>query len=208
MTKEDKYKVISRSVKELLIDYLESLEIKETYIYAIFQCLPLPTHKFEFLSWIVEKVNEGHQLEIGEMIMKANLIGDKDTQSFTQEEDSESDTSLTDIQHLYLRKMYLMGLTPGAKPYQSSKIIADVMSVYIDSYSNSVTEHVDDFYALAQSWRIKEPLIECLGNIGSPELTEYEYSGAASPSFTEAVLTEAGVRYIIEHDVMNMSFAL
>lgn len=116
-------------------------------------------------------------------------------------------TKLSDIQHLYLREMYRLGLIPGSKPYQSSKIIGFVIGYYINSYSDSISEHVEDFYSLAQPWMIKEPLIECEGNIGSPEEIDYEFSGAASPPFTSARLTEAGVNYIIEHNVMNMSFA-
>ena len=196
------------NIKELLIERLKSLNIEDAYIPVIIQCLPTLDSMIKFLSWIIEMEKKGYELRFEELILKAGSMDYMENQSFDQEEVIESDHALTDIQHLYLRRMYLMGLTPGAKPCQSSKIIADIMSVYIDIYSDSISEHIEDFYALAQPWVIDDPLIECLGNIGSPVLIDLEYSGAASPLFTEAVLTEAGVKYIIEHEVMNMVFAL
>ena len=111
---------------------------------------------------------------------------------------------LTLIQESILYTMYRMELTPGAKFKPSKKIIAETISIWGYTFTDSIWEYVDEFYSLAQPWIIKEPLIKCHGNIGSPVEIEDAHSGAAGPLYTEAVLTDAGVKYILEQDIMNL----
>jgi hypothetical protein len=114
---------------------------------------------------------------------------------------------LTDPQLWYLNFMYRHKLFPGEEPMSSGKIIRELVRFdawYFEDYT--VGELVEDFYTLAQPWMIDIPLIECRGNIGDPEDAEYMWSKAASPCYTEAVLTEAGVKYVEENDVMKLNF--
>lgn len=103
---------------------------------------------------------------------------------------------LTELQLNYLSTMYRMGLFPDAKPIQAGKIIGEVVCYFGNTYTDSLGEMIDQFYALAQPWRIEEPLIICFGNIGSDDYNDCDWFGAASPAFTEAKLTEAGIKYI------------
>ena len=114
---------------------------------------------------------------------------------------------LTDPQLWYLKFMYSHKLFPGEEPMSSGKIIRELVRFdawYFEDYT--VGELVEDFYTLAQPWMIDIPLIEWRGNIGDPEDAEHMWSKAASPCYTEAVLTEAGVKYVEENDVMKLNF--
>ena len=114
---------------------------------------------------------------------------------------------LTDPQLCYLRIMYNHKIFPGTEPEMSGKIIELLVRNFAYYFSKyTVEELVEDFYALAQPWMIDVPLIECRGNIGNPEDAKYMWSNAASPNYTTAVLTEAGVKYVEENDVIELNF--
>jgi hypothetical protein len=114
---------------------------------------------------------------------------------------------LTDPQLCYLRYMYHRKLFPGTEPMMSGKIIDQLVRNYASYFADyTVGELVEDFYILAQPWMIEVPLIKCNGNIGASEDAERQWFGAASPCYTRAVLTEAGVKYVEENNVMNLNF--
>ena len=114
---------------------------------------------------------------------------------------------LKDSQLCYLRLMYLEKLFPGTEPMMSGKIIGQLVQNFADYFVDyALGELVEDFYTLAQPWKIDVPLICCKGNIGYPEDAENLWSNAASSCYTEAVLTEAGVKYVEENDVVNLNF--
>lgn len=104
--------------------------------------------------------------------------------------------SLTDLQRYILHIMYRMELFPDSKPTQTCKVIGKIISVANNYFTDSISEHCEALYALAQPWIIDMPLIECKGNIGCPEEKDYLYSGAASPFYTEVKLTVEGMGYI------------
>ena len=114
---------------------------------------------------------------------------------------------LMDSQLCYLGIMYRRKLFPGTKSMVSGEIIGILVRHFACYFSDySVGELVEDFYTLAQPWMIDVPLIDCKGNIGNPESSEYVWSKAASPCYTEAVLTEAGMKYVEENHILEMSF--
>lgn len=58
---------------------------------------------------------------------------------------------------------------------------------------------VDKIYAMAQPWRIKEPLLLSRGYIGAPEKVDSEYSGAADIFYTEIALSQNGKNLLTEY---------
>lgn len=109
--------------------------------------------------------------------------------------------SLTELQKFILHIMYGMDLFPSSKPIMTSKVIGEIISTAGIYFSDSISEYIEALYAMAQPWNIDVPLIECHGYIGSPEYKEYWCSGAASPHYTEIVLTIDGVRYVESHNL-------
>ena len=117
------------------------------------------------------------------------------------------DFELSYPQLWYLQFMYLHKLFPGEEPMSSGKIIRELVRFDARFFADyTIGDLVEDFYTLAQPWMIDIPLIECQGNIGNPEDMEYMWSEAASPCYTEAVLTEAGMKYVEENNVMKLNF--
>lgn len=109
--------------------------------------------------------------------------------------------SLTELQKFILHIMYGMDLFPSSKPIMTSKVIGEIISTAGYYFSDSISEHIEALYAMAQPWNIAVPLIKCHGNIGSPEYKDCWCSGAASPRYTEIALTLDGVNYVERYNL-------
>lgn len=115
----------------------------------------------------------------------------------------DSTYNLTEMQKWFIKMMYQMGLTPDAKHIQSSTIIGRVIGDTSGFFSDSISEHIEQFYALGQPWHTFPPLIELRGNFGCAEFTVYEWDGAAIPPYTEARLSERGMKYYVDNKLKD-----
>lgn len=111
---------------------------------------------------------------------------------------------ITELQKYILKVMWQMELFPNTEPIKSSKIIGNVIENSINYFTDSINDIVESFYSLSQPWIISEPLITCKGYIGSQEMIDFQWSGAASPLYTEAILTHVGETYIKDNDIISI----
>lgn len=118
--------------------------------------------------------------------------------------DNLVNNKITDLQKYILKVMWEMELFPDTKPIKSSKIIGKVVDNCINYFTDSISVIVASFYSMSQPWLINEPLIMCRGYIGTNEMIADEWSGAASPLYTEATLTPAGMEYIRNNNILSI----
>lgn len=118
--------------------------------------------------------------------------------------DNLVNNKITDLRKYILKVMWEMELFPDTKPLKSSNIISKVVYNSINYFTDSISVIVASFYSMSQSWLINEPLIMCRGYIGTNEMIADEWSGVASPLYTEATLTSAGMEYIRNNDLLSI----
>lgn len=105
---------------------------------------------------------------------------------------------LCELQVDILRLMDL--LSTDEKFIPTYKVVEAYYANYSDTANGEPLRNlVDKIYAMAQPWRIKEPLLLSRGNIGAPEEVDFEYSGAADIFYTEIALSHKGKKILTEY---------
>lgn len=107
---------------------------------------------------------------------------------------------LTEFQIMILSILYKMNALSVCHKFVSTDKV--VMAYYADYSSTAkgkpIKDVIDSIYSMAQPWRIKMPFIIARGNIGTPDMCDYDYSGAADMFYTEVALSDYG-KNIIEN---------
>ena len=85
------------------------------------------------------------------------------------------------VQRRILYAMRDMGLTPGAKPVKSARVVGEILGKY---HPHGDASAYDAMVRMAQDFTLRYPLIDGVGNFGSRD-----GDGAAAMRYTEARLT-------------------
>ncbi len=102
------------------------------------------------------------------------------------------------VQRRILYAMQMMGLTPGAKPVKSARVVGDVLGKY---HPHGDQAAYDAMVRMAQDFVMRYPLIDGQGNFGSRD-----GDNAAAMRYTEARLTEYARLLLDELDEGTVDF--
>jgi topoisomerase IV subunit A len=102
------------------------------------------------------------------------------------------------VQRRILYAMSEMGLSPGAKPVKSARVVGDVLGKY---HPHGDVAAYDALVRVAQDFSMRYPLIDGHGNFGSPD-----GDSAAAMRYTECRLTPVSALLLSELDQGTVDF--
>ena len=102
------------------------------------------------------------------------------------------------VQRRILYAMKDMGLTPGAKPVKSARVVGEILGKY---HPHGDASAYDAMVRMAQDFTLRYPLIDGIGNFGSRD-----GDGAAAMRYTEARLTPIAELLLSEINMGTVDF--
>ncbi|MFC3873926.1 DNA topoisomerase IV subunit A [Neisseria musculi] len=103
------------------------------------------------------------------------------------------------VQRRILYAMRDMGLTHGAKPVKSARVVGEILGKY---HPHGDASAYDAMVRMAQNFTLRYPLIDGIGNFGSRD-----GDGAAAMRYTEARLTPIAELLLAEINMGTVDFA-